>query len=183
MKASEQSIAPPNSSHGWSGCEMDSYRSAPPTATNTIANKIMKSRKKFNLPILSQTQFSLSGPQSCVTIRFPYVSEYWQSSSSANFRTARHVRSACRCSANFEMPSDFDNTRSTPIAPPSDLEKSSKCIEKRTIFMRGMDRFRITAASAPVITGIDKSSKTKSGSSFLAFSMASTPCDASPQML
>jgi hypothetical protein len=70
------------------------------------------------------------------------------------------VSSSCRWSASFVMPSDFDNIRSMPMAVPSDLETSSVCIEKR--IMRGITRLRITAASAPVIIGMDRSSKIKS---------------------
>jgi hypothetical protein len=55
------------------------------------------------------------------------------------------------------------------------------CIENRIIFMRGTAALRMTVASAPVITGMDRSSKIKSGWSSFAFSMASLPCSASPQ--
>jgi hypothetical protein len=54
------------------------------------------------------------------------------------------VSRSCRWSANFVMPSDFDNVRSMSMAVPSDLETSSVCIEKRIIFMHGITRLRMS---------------------------------------
>jgi hypothetical protein len=80
------------------------------------------------------------------------------------------------------MPSGFDSTALTPIADVNAFPMLSLYILKSIIRMFGLVLFKIDATSAPFIRGIDRSSKTKSGFSVFACSMASKPSTASPQI-
>jgi hypothetical protein len=76
----------------------------------------------------------------------------------------------------------LERTKSTAIAEASDLLIISSYMVNNISGTSGIVRFKTLAASAPFMRGIAKSKIIKSGFSSFAFSIASTPSVASPQI-
>jgi hypothetical protein len=80
------------------------------------------------------------------------------------------------------MPSDLATMPSTARPLPGNaLEIASLYIVNRTIGTFGIISFKTHATTMPFVLGIAASRRIKSGLSFRAFSMASSPSAASPQ--
>jgi hypothetical protein len=75
----------------------------------------------------------------------------------------------------WRIPSGLVSTASTPMVDTSALPMLLLYIVNKTIRTSGIVFFRIDATSIPFISGIDRSSKTRLGFNFLAFSIASNP--------
>jgi hypothetical protein len=78
------------------------------------------------------------------------------------------------------MPSDLESTAQMPTVAARDLPNDSAYRVNITIRICGIKPFNTEAVSTPFMRGIAKSKRTKSGLSFVACSIASTPSTASP---